>query len=854
MNNSTTISNASLRQPGMDFLWLRQEGIKHLQRLSGTIWTDHNLHDPGITMLDQLCYALTDLSYRIDFDMNDLLKSATGDSFHSLYSPAQILTCNPVTLLDLRKIVIDVSGVKNAWIEVVQYPDPEIYLNPIEKSLSLIGSEEESTLLPIKGLYRVFVEKKENERSDISADVHERLMACRNVCEDFTEIRILESQLIEVSGTIEVGQVENIDEFVATIFIRLSNAISPRIRFYTLEEMLAKGRQMDNIIDGPLLIHGFIDDAELMRFDRQFELHTSDMIRELMDAPGVNTVSNIALRSGNKRQEWQLVLDPEKTPKLNVAASLEVLVFTKNESPVKVNYSEVQRLYDAFLMKNDERILERSERDLIPKEGQYRSPHKYHSIQYQFPKNYGIGELGLSETATTERKAQAQQLKAYLLFFDQLIANYFAQIERIPELFSFHSKDATTYFHQSLYGVVPGAEQLLNFKDTEAYDLWLKENTAAETVNLDRKNRFLNHLLARFSESFTDYSLQLFDYSNKGNNMLAPMEQSMKDKMRFLQNYPTISCDRFKAIDYTKSFYDSDNRSGLEKRIAAKLGIPIPKGKRLSEATNDEGFYLLEHILLRPISADYTAYLDFLVSQKIEAFEDEGNGYVRCTSNAHGLQNGEYITINGTGDLENKGYDASYMVENVLPDYFSFKTNFIPEISSEEAILTLKPTWIRTKVDTTILLLTLPIEVFSQLKRDKTRTNCKVADHGLVQDEMIEINGTNSYSGKYVVTIEDEHNFSIDCPFTTTDTNARFMSNRQKRDPYSLQLTVVFPDWPDRFQDKKDDTNNFRSFIERTIREETPVHLTVYVRWLNQTQMLVFEKAYEQFLQQLTIN
>src|SRR3989338_2443071 len=159
LNTSQTISNAPLEEKGMDFQWLRDEGIKHLQRLSGAIWTDYNLHDPGVTILDQLCYALTDLSYRIDYDIDDLLTGKDGNTFESLYSPAQILTTNPVTLLDIRKIIIDVPDVKNAWVELAMDTDPIIYLNPTDKSLRLTNPDETNVVLPIysygfRGLFR----------------------------------------------------------------------------------------------------------------------------------------------------------------------------------------------------------------------------------------------------------------------------------------------------------------------------------------------------------------------------------------------------------------------------------------------------------------------------------------------------------------------------------------------------------------------------------------------------------------------------------------------------------------------------------------------------------------------------
>src|ERR1041384_622279 len=113
--NNLQITDAPAGYSGLDFNFLRKEGISHIQRLAGRIWTDHNVHDPGVTILDQLCYAITDLSYRINFDIKDLIAEEDGNPYKGLYSPAEILTVNPVTILDIRKVIIDVEGVKNAW-------------------------------------------------------------------------------------------------------------------------------------------------------------------------------------------------------------------------------------------------------------------------------------------------------------------------------------------------------------------------------------------------------------------------------------------------------------------------------------------------------------------------------------------------------------------------------------------------------------------------------------------------------------------------------------------------------------------------------------------------------------------
>jgi len=65
-------------------------------------------------------------------------------------------------------------------------------------------------------------------------------------------------------------------------------------------------------------------------------------------------------------------------------------------------------------------------------------------------------------------------------------------------------------------------------------------------------------------------------------------------------------------------------------------------------------------------------------------------------------------------------------------------------------------------------------------------------------------------------------------------------------DPYSFQLTLVFADSNLRFKD-----NKFRTFIETTVREETPAHLTVYIKWLDDVALTRFENAYQVFLNEL---
>jgi hypothetical protein len=62
MSTSPTLPTGPLEHIAIDYEALRAEGMRLLGRLAGAQWTDFNAHDPGVTILEQLCYAITDLA------------------------------------------------------------------------------------------------------------------------------------------------------------------------------------------------------------------------------------------------------------------------------------------------------------------------------------------------------------------------------------------------------------------------------------------------------------------------------------------------------------------------------------------------------------------------------------------------------------------------------------------------------------------------------------------------------------------------------------------------------------------------------------------------------------------------
>lgn len=119
-------------KPAEDFVALRKQGFKEIEQLGHDVWTDYNNSDPGITILDAVCYAITDLAYRTGYSVKDLLapENLTEDTWNQIfYTAREILHNAPLTINDYRKMMIDVKGIRNAWIEPSKEYEVPLWVN-----------------------------------------------------------------------------------------------------------------------------------------------------------------------------------------------------------------------------------------------------------------------------------------------------------------------------------------------------------------------------------------------------------------------------------------------------------------------------------------------------------------------------------------------------------------------------------------------------------------------------------------------------------------------------------------------------------------------------------------------------
>ncbi|HEY2348327.1 MAG TPA: hypothetical protein VGH64_04900, partial [Puia sp.] len=166
-----TIPKFPVRPPALDYEFLRREGMVHIEDLAHDIWTDYNTHDPGITMLEALCYAITELGYRSGFDIKDLIPAPEIIN-QALFTTKEILTIHPLTINDFRKLLIDINGVHNAWLYANDFAtdanNQKIPVNEIPIYADCAGDKlvTTPTALPLllSGLYRVLLDLDQDER------------------------------------------------------------------------------------------------------------------------------------------------------------------------------------------------------------------------------------------------------------------------------------------------------------------------------------------------------------------------------------------------------------------------------------------------------------------------------------------------------------------------------------------------------------------------------------------------------------------------------------------------------------------------------------------------------------------
>lgn len=845
-----------------DFHFLRRTGIEYIEKLGGKLWTDYNSHDPGITTLEVLSYAITDLGMRMNLNTQDLLASEDSDKdIHSQFLKAtEILPSRPLNDLDYRKLFIDISlepdfkrPILNCWL----VPRTEkIYVDCKTGTMDFNPIGEKPQNFNVKGLYDLYVDYSEEldtedsrcKRANVNYEILKRYHANRGLCEDLVEIREVQTQKVAVCA--RIGLVNKADEELvhARVLRTINNYLAPEVPFYSLKQMLDKGQATDEIFDGPLLENGFIDTEELRRSQLKTEVRLSDIISEIMKVEGVKEIHEISIAGCDnmfsQNNDWLICIENGKKPEL---CDLSSFSYSKGSLPLNINEKKVQE-YVKTLKREEDVLRDNAKNDKEPAlpKGTAHDIGNYASILNEFPDTYGVGISGIIGDKTPEREALAKQMKAYLLFFDQILAGYFKHLEKVKEVLSINGGLKRTYFTQALKNI-KGFDELVSGYDSGNED-GLTDSLYKELDNsVERRNEVLDHLIARFAETFSDYTFVMKSLYGKSTDEIV-----FSNKENFLKEYKSLSRDRGLGYNYTLSsdgdVWNTQNISGVQKRIARLLGIKNYTQRNLSQSPvsiiktqgsdskanytwkikDADGAIILSSVNTYEIEYAATKNLNEAIYQTIQIDEEDlENAWkaFEADPDKNSLVGNIQIRLSGGG---NYYFDILDDAGNVMANHKKTNPYSNPE-DLKKGILS----------------------IVNYFKYDFTEEGIFLVEHLMLKPVL---KNYKLMGGIGCMSVGKTFKVMYDLEVT----GASFMSSCEEDceadvfDPYSYRISIVLPGFAYRFQDP-----DFRRYAETVIRQEIPAHVLAKICWVGdrmsevqtaQSDLSEFETAFKKYL------
>ncbi|EDP97189.1 hypothetical protein U8527_02540 [Kordia algicida OT-1] len=699
----------------LDFKSLKAEGFAYIQQHSSTEWTNLNPSDPGVTIFEQLCYAFTELGYCGNFSMKDILTQKNGKLTveNQFFLPQNILTTSPITLEDYIKYIIDrVESVKNVVITPVSTIFP--CANGIYKVyLTLHPSDDETT------------------EDAAKTETFSQLNTCRNVGDLFLMPEILSPKKYTINGNIQLKSGYDLHSILPEMIQTIANYIFPDVVQTGYDKLKLEGKKTNEIFNGATLKNGWIPSESMQpKKDSIHAFEITQLILEIEGVQSIAGISfkyndkeatntAICLPSEILTFDFSSSFLTNKKP-----ASFSVNMQGKQLN-TSINASLIDEL--ANMQQTNVQVNEVAAVQMAPvlPEGKYRDITSYYSIQNTFPEIYAVGLNATNSNTPDYQVAQSRQLKGYLSLFDQMLSNQFAQLANLDKLFSFKNaaignpadfehynniKTAAekanpaypapfevfspTYFYQSLYKSVPNIEPLLRNNDIfdfgpvsesddslkhkswlayqddpyNSYMYGLLTFSEDDTVNLQRRNDLLDHLLARHGESPLVIDSICYGTAYSGDIL----KDRVIIKSVYLQNLALLSYNNTKAYNYISAQKLQPEVLTLTVELIDELtqnntlNVPEKNAKNLSKDAYKEALEL------------YKAKKEL---QNILRHSYETNGIF----DTNRFDASQKIT---TQDCNN--YSTFELEISMLLTLEPFYINFIQEASSSEALTTEK--------------------------------------------------------------------------------------------------------------------------------------------------------------------
>ena len=594
-----TIARHTAPDP-LGFDALRAIAIERAQAASGELWTDYNLHDPGVSLLEALCFALTEDVFAARQPVPALLglgehEELTAWERLGLHDREALLPCRPVSEADWR-----------LWLLRALPGSRQLAMNALRDWRGR----------PL-GLWRLTLQAS-TEQPDADRLLRERALrafrAARALGEDLAEApRLLRPRWVRLEIQLSITGEREPGDLLAEVLRRCDAGVS---------------RQLQTPVDGqddPEAPAPLADDPDLpagpmgrpatraerywLAEDDDF-LYASDLARLLQEVPGVASVDGLRLRGldpGDDRLEdaaappgsvarrgrdWALRLRWPATPD-------DLRGWAVRRDGLRVQLPEEALLAQLALQRRVDHARDMAARhsgagatggpgeagpwgtlgssECLPRPPGPPPPlparrDDHLAATAALPPLYHEA-LRLRDAAQPGLHAQ---WTGYAALLELGLNQVQQQREQLPRLFALDDSDPRSYWHEWPGGAqLPGVEALYLCDRRQAQD-----DPALDAERLDRRHRFLDFQLALHGEALDVSVLDglpcYFTPQAWPLHLLALKRQFMRRVIR-------LGRDRGAGPDYSQPLLgNAGNTPPLQERLGLLLGLAKTESRPLT--------------------------------------------------------------------------------------------------------------------------------------------------------------------------------------------------------------------------------------------------------------------------------
>lgn len=602
MSASSIARHRGDRPDPLGFDALRERGIAWAQQASGRIWTDYNLHDPGVSLIEALCYALTEDVFAARQEVPTLLglaplaDDAAWERF-GLSRRGQQEPCRPLSEQD--------------WQLWLRQQLPQARQLQMRARLDADGR--------FTGQWSLTLQDRGDdalERSGLRQQALKAFWSRRNLAEDLAHPPhslaprwvALAHLRVAVTGERELA------ELLGELLQRCDDAISSRIPDSPEQDLTLHGPEF---CDGPLGRPPHEEELQWLE-SRHPVLHPADLARQLGELPGIAGVEDLhlalagedaeraapaALPQGSLQRwgmDWALRLRwPDRPQDL---AGWQVF---KDGAAMRLDrgalLGQLQEWRRVMSLRRAGSGGEAVSQALAQPWPGFPAPAALPPLPAwrddHLPATAALPPL--YEQALQAGAGHGPGLRAqwtgYRALLEQGLVQVQVQREQLPRLYALDQAEHRSYW-PGLPGEaqLPGLDALLqNRRERLPRGAWIDDEA------LDRRHRLLDYQLALHGELLDHGTLQGLPCYFEPQ---AWTQHLLRLKRRFARRLPRLTQDRHAGADYSLPLLDHpDHAPPLQERLALQLGCLAGHSRRLSGALEA----LFEH-LTAPLDTDDT--------------------------------------------------------------------------------------------------------------------------------------------------------------------------------------------------------------------------------------------------------